>query len=151
MPRVKDFAGSHLDALAFVWSENFHRRHLNPSQVAVAEAKRVKASQEYANEVNKMKAEAQEKMKEAGKKGGRGKKKKPVEQIPQGSSGPAETTSARLTSSRRAKAAGTNRIYLETAETLLETDPKRLEDVESGTGEEERGRSPGEGKGERRW
>jgi hypothetical protein len=39
---------------------------LNPSQAAVAEAKRGKASREYAGEVEKMKAEAQEKKKEGG-------------------------------------------------------------------------------------
>jgi hypothetical protein len=128
---TKDFAGSHLDALAFVWSENFHRRHLNPSQAAVAEARRVKVSQEYAAEVDKMKTEAREKKKEGGKKGGkaggkgRPKKDRHGERIPQAYREP-------RTSTRRAKAVGTNRKYLETAETLLETDPKRLEDVEGG-------------------
>jgi hypothetical protein len=70
-----------------------------------------------------MKAEAQEKKKEAGvqgkergKEGGRGKKKPHVEQIPQGVSDRSKTTSARKTSTLRAKAVGTNRKYLETAE-----------------------------------
>jgi hypothetical protein len=78
---TKDFTGSHIDALALVWSENFHRRHLNPSQSAVAEAKRCKLSEEYAAEVGKMKVEAQEKKKKAGKKGGRGKRKNHGEQM----------------------------------------------------------------------
>lgn len=123
---TEDFAGSYIEALTFVWSMNFHRRHLNPSQNAIAEAKRCKLSEEYAAEVEKMKAEAQEKKKEGGKAAGRGRPKKDREQIPQ------PIPDARRTSTQRAKAAGTNRKYLETAETLLKTDPKRLEDVETG-------------------
>jgi len=127
-PKTREFTGDRMAALRFVWSENFHRRHLNPGQAAVAEAKRGRLDAEYAGEVGKMKAEAAEKQKAAGdrgKEGGRGKKKTPAQRIAQGKRMP-------QTSTVRAKAAHTNRRYLEAAEDLLDTQPERLAAVESG-------------------
>uniref|UniRef100_A0A6H1ZXN7 Putative methyltransferase n=1 Tax=viral metagenome TaxID=1070528 RepID=A0A6H1ZXN7_9ZZZZ len=117
--KTREFKGDRLAALRFVWSENFHRRHLNPSQAAVAEAKRGKLGAEYGAEV--------EKMKEAQPKGGRPKKgEKPRQQIAEVS--PDE----RKTSDRRAKSVGSNRRYLEAAEKLLEESPEKLVPVEKG-------------------
>jgi hypothetical protein len=94
--RTREFKGSRLDALAFVWSENVKRRHLNPGQVAVAEAKRAKMHTEYAAEVEKMKA--------GQPKGGRPRKgEKPPQQVTEVS------RTYRETSTRRARAVGTNR------------------------------------------
>ena len=130
-PTTRDFAGSRQEALSFVWGQNFHRRHLNPSQAAVAEAKRAKLSAEYGIEVQKMKDEAAEKQKTgkgADGSGGRGRKRNPSQQIGQGFSDPHE----RRTAQSRAQAVGSNRRYMEAAEKLLEEAPERLEAVEKG-------------------
>ena len=77
-PATREFQGDALAALAYVWSANFHRRHLTPSQAAVAQAKREKLCQQYAAQVAEAKAEARQRQKEAGKhgkQGGRGNKK----------------------------------------------------------------------------
>jgi len=116
--RVKEFQGSRIEALAFVWSENLHRRHLNSGQTAVAEVKREKLHKSYAREIEKMKAEQP--------KGGRPKKgKKPAQQIT-----PVVSRMDRQTSTIRAKAVGTNRRYLEAAKRLLDEAPERLIPVE---------------------
>jgi hypothetical protein len=95
-PKTREFNGDKREALRFVWSRNRHRRHLDPGQVAVAEAKRAKLDAEYAAEVEKMKAEQP--------KGGRPKKgEKPAQQI-----APVKRMD-RQTATVRAKAVGTNR------------------------------------------
>jgi hypothetical protein len=130
----REFAGTRLDAVAFVWSRNRMRRHLTSSQAALAEAKRLKLCEEYAAEFQKMKADAKAK-KKAGKgadgSGGRGKKKNLGEGIPPGFS--SETSREdRKTSTTRARVVGTNRKYLEAAERLLEQSPDLAEKVEAG-------------------
>ncbi|MFH1919716.1 MAG: MT-A70 family methyltransferase [Planctomycetota bacterium] len=122
--KTREFKGDRLAALRFVWSENFHRRHLNEGQAAVAEAKRAKLDAEYAAEIEKMKGEAkgrkaQAKGKPRGEKASDGKQISPEKED-------------RKTSTRRARAAGTNRRYLEAAERLLEEAPEKLEPVEKG-------------------
>lgn len=127
--KTREFQGTHLEAVAFVWSLNFKRRHLAPSQAAVAEAKRAKLIAEYAAVVEKLKAEAAERKSEGGKKGGkiagRGRPQRDAQRIAQPKRQP-ETSTA------RARAAGTNRRYLELAEDLLERAPEKLVPVEKG-------------------
>ena len=118
---TREFSGSYAEAIAFVWSENFHRRHLDSGQAAVADAKRVKMVSEYAAIVEKMKAEAKGR-----KRGGQGGK------LLTQQSGEATDRHARQTSAIRAKMVGTNRRYIEAAESLLESAPEKLEAVEKG-------------------
>jgi site-specific DNA-methyltransferase (adenine-specific) len=124
---TREYAGDHLGAVAFVWSMNHERRHLNSSQAAIAEAKRAKFLAEYAAEVEKMKAEAREKQREGGKTAGRGRPRKVVERIP-----PPVPEHERKTNTVRARAAGTNRKYLEAAEDLIEKHPQQAQAVERG-------------------
>jgi hypothetical protein len=130
---TREFRGSQADALAFVWSENAHRRHLFSSQAAVAEGKRALLCAEYAAEVEKLRKEAAARKAEGGKRAGRGRPQKVPQQITE-----AISPTNRETSVRRARAAGTNRRYLEVAERLLETNPELLE-------AENRGRRPRKG------
>jgi hypothetical protein len=128
-PTTKEFKGDRTAALAFVWSENFHRRHLNPGQTAIADKRREKLFAEYGAEVKKMEQEAAKRVIDAGKegrKGGRGKKKTPGELISQGN------PEKRRSKTRRAKAVGTNRRYLEAAGKLIETHPDKVAEVERG-------------------
>jgi len=119
-PRFRTFTGSRREAVEFVWSMNFARRHLNSGQVAIAQAKRQKFDAEFAAEVEKMKA--------AQPKGGRPKKdEKPPLLITEVSSPTERETSVTI-----AKAAGTNRRYLEAARDLLDSDPEKLIPVEEG-------------------
>jgi hypothetical protein len=104
--RAQEFQGSRLDALAFVWSENIKRRHLNSSQSAVAEVKRAKLHAEYAAEVEKMKAEAETGRREKTGKARRGETGKQL-------SPSQKAIEAAKTTTRRARAVGTNRRYLE--------------------------------------
>jgi len=78
---TKEFTGSKAEALAFVWSENFCRRHLNPGQAAIAEAKRAKLSAEYAAVLGEMKQEAKERQADGGRKAGRGRPQQVPQQI----------------------------------------------------------------------
>jgi len=57
-PEYKEFDGTHEEALAYSWSQNRFRRHLDSSRVAIAEARRLKLSADYAKTVTKMKTEA---------------------------------------------------------------------------------------------
>lgn len=121
--RTREFRGTRLEALAFVWSENFQRRHLNPGQAAVAEAKRTKLCIEYGAEVEKMKEEA-----ETERRGriGKARRGETAEKVT-----PSQKAQ-RETSTTRASAIGTNRRYLEAATRLLDEAPEKLESVESG-------------------
>ena len=110
------------EALAYVWSENFTRRHLDPGQAAIAEAKRAKFCDEYAVQVEGMKAES------LGRgqldRDGKGKIKPLGKQISPTAKESHKTTAV------RARAVGTNRRYLEAAVDLLETAPEKLEPVD---------------------
>jgi N6-adenosine-specific RNA methylase IME4 len=124
---TREFSGSYAEAIAFVWSENFHRRHLDSGQAAVADAKRVKMVSEYAAIVEKMKAEAKGRKAQAKGKP-RGEKQASLSQLVGQETDPHENR----TSAVRAKMVGTNRRYIEAAESLLESAPEKLEAVEKG-------------------
>lgn len=117
-PKTVEFCGSRLEAVQHVWSLNRRRRHLNSSQAAMAEVKRAMLCKEYAAEIEKMKAQQP--------KGGRPKKGKPTQQIA------AVSRSERETRSKRAKAAGTNRQYIDDAEKILAEHPEYVGPVERG-------------------
>ena len=126
-PATREFQGDALAALAYVWSANFHRRHLTPSQAAVAQAKREKLCQQYAAQVAEAKAEARQRQKEAGKQGGRGRKKNLPKIIGEGFERHERETDTQL-----ARASGTNPQYLRDARKLVEAAPDLAEKVEVG-------------------
>lgn len=127
-PTTRTFSGGYLDAVAFVWSENVHRRHLDPGQLAVAEVKRARFCSEYAAEVERMREEARGRQNTAiRERDERGRASPLTQQI-----GEVVDRHDNETVAVRAKAAGTNRRYLEAAEKLLKTAPERLEPVERG-------------------
>ena len=128
--RSREFNGSRLDALNLVWSENVQRRHLNAGQAAIAQAKREKLEAEYtAAVVEPLREEAKRRQKAGtGQGGGGGRGRKNLAQlVGQGIERHDRSTDATL-----AKAAGTNRRYLEQARNLLATAPERLAPVEAG-------------------
>lgn len=117
-PETREFAGTRAEALAFVWSENVERRHMDSGKIAVSLAKRLALDDEFAAEETALKQEAKE------RKGGRPKKgEKPRESIPEVSE------NDRRTSSVLAKASGTNRKYLEEAKELVAKHPELAEKV----------------------
>ncbi len=122
-PRTREFTGTRMEALTFVWSENMKRRHLTPSQAAVAEIKREKLHAEYAAEVEKMKAEAKAKQAHG--------KTAPGKTLSQ-TFGQALDPHERRTDAQRAKAAGTNRSYLEQVRKIEKVAPEELDVIERG-------------------
>jgi N6-adenosine-specific RNA methylase IME4 len=124
-PRFRGFKGSRRDALNFIWSKNLVRRHLSPSQAAAAFELRRRKDAEFAAEVKKLQAEAKEKQRAAGSRGGeggRGNKKTPGEKVPQGK------REQRRSSTALAKSVGTNRKYLEVARDLPDATLEALRD-----------------------
>ena len=130
-PTTQLFTGSRIEALAYVWSENRHRRHLSSSQAGQADARREKLHAEYAADVAKMRAEAEVREK-VGKgsdgSGGRGRKKNPTQKIEEGLSDRNE----RSTDATRAKAVGTNRQYVADCRKLEERAPDLADQVLAG-------------------
>ena len=66
-PETREFAGTRAQALAFVWSENVERRHMDSGKIAVSLAKRIALDADFAAEEAALKQEAKERQK-AGKK-----------------------------------------------------------------------------------
>jgi len=129
-PRTKEFKGTTKEALEFVWSTNFHRRHLTSGQSAAAVVKREEIDSDFAAEVvNKLKEEAQSRKKAAGAsgcEGGRGKKKTLGKQICQGK------RRALRTDTIIAKAHGTNATTLAKARKIRDASHELLDAVLSG-------------------
>lgn len=127
-PVYREFHGTNLEALAFVWSMNRARRHLSSSQAAIAEVKRAQMEEAYVAEVERLREEARGRQVEAGKSFGRGMPGKVSqsidEPIPDKESGRIDAT--------RAKAAGTNRQYLHEAERIFNEHPEHVEAIEKG-------------------
>lgn len=138
---TQTFDGTPIEAIERVWSLNRTRRHMNPSQAAIADARRNELTDVYAA----VRAAAKERQKEAGETYGRGQGKL-VEQIPQPIDGgecneifpefieeakpPAKP--APKTRDTRAKAAGTNAKYIDMADKVLKEHPEMAADIESG-------------------
>jgi N6-adenosine-specific RNA methylase IME4 len=124
-PTFREFSGDRLAAIRFVWSMNRTRRHLNSGQAAIAESKRVAMEAEAQAELDKAHAEA------AGRKAqARGRPR--GEKATQSQLIATETKDDRSILGTRAKAAGTNRRYLEAADGLVkraESEPAIAEKV----------------------
>jgi len=117
-PKTTEFIGTPSDALAFVWSKNRTRRHLDSSQSAMAEKKREILDKEYSAALKSTAASLP--------KGGRPPKEKPPVIVPEVSSHNRESETI------RAKAAGTNRNYLKAAGDILEKRPDLVTQIEQG-------------------
>ena len=84
-PRTKEFRGSSEDAVAYVWSANVERRHLNEGQLSAAGLEREELVARY-------KGEAAERQREGQKSGGSQIKKPLGSQEPNGSPDDRKTT-----------------------------------------------------------
>jgi len=122
---TRKFTGTALEAVERVWSLNRVRRHLNPSQAAIAEARREQMHAIYAPV-----REAAKEREKAGKgsdgSGGRGRTKNPRQLIAEG------LPDERKTDAIRAAAAGTNREYVRQADRLVREKPDLAAAVERG-------------------
>lgn len=121
-PTVEQFTGTKSDALTFVWSTNFHRRHLTSSQAAMALAERKKIDPKFVESViNPLQQEAKEAKADGQKSGGRGKKKNSVGKIP-----PSKTRD------KVAKLHGTNAKSVATCAKILDEHPELVADIKTG-------------------
>lgn len=135
-PKFQDFQGDAMGAIAYVWSKNFQRRDLTPSQRAIAITKRDETIEAYRQVVEDMKTEAAER-KKSGKAKANGADL--PERIREGSPEPEPDAEPpknqrylQETATQRAKAAGTNPKYLREAEKLVKEAPDLAEKVEAG-------------------
>ena len=117
-PTTSSFKGDAAEAIALVWDSNRIRRHLNPSQAAVADAKREKALKVYGPVREAAKDRQEEGRAKGGKTAGRGRPKKEADSSGQQIASSNEKD-ARKTTAIRAKAAGTNPKYIDLAEKML--------------------------------
>lgn len=125
-PKTKEFKGTRQEAMEFVWSTNFHRRHLTSSQAAMALSLRKNLDATFAAEVvERMKQEAQEKKRDGGKSAGRGRPKKDVKQI-------SPPKDARKSRTIVAKAHGTNATTVAKTDKILASHPELAQDILSG-------------------
>lgn len=137
---TKDFEGTPLEAISHVWSLNRTRRHMTPSQAAMADARRNKMTDAYAP----VRDAAKERQDEGRKQGGGDRKSdqyknRLVEQIPlsdkpensRAEECPKEKPAPK-TRDTRAKAAGTNAKYIDAADKILSDQPEMAADIESG-------------------
>ena len=126
-PRYRDFDGDEAAAIAFVLSENLHRRHLDSGQRACVI---VDAEEAYARIVEKGKAAQVEAGRaHGGDRRSEAARKRLVEKVPQADpdSGPAPKSR-----DLAAATAGTNPKYVDAAVTLKKEDPAAFERVKTG-------------------
>ena len=121
---TRQFEGDALQAIAFVWSANRVRRHLQPSQMAQADARRERMLQVYMP----VREAAKERQQQAPGRP-QGEKKSPSQQIDDEID---SDSNARRTSTIRAKAAGTNRRYIDLADKLEAEHPELADEVLAG-------------------
>ena len=117
--RTRTFTGTPSEAIQHVWSLNFARRHLSPSQAAVADARRNQIRETYAP----IREAARERQVGNLRRGNA--QPAPVPQLV------AERESGE-TRSLRAQAAGTNRTYINVADRLVAERPELARQVERG-------------------
>ena len=113
---IREFIGSRQEALQFVWSLNFARRHLNSSQSSLADSKRNLLQNAYA-EIR----EAAKERQLSGKK----QNTDLVQLVAQGDR-------TQKTRDIRAKSAGTNHQYIDITDRIVATRPDLVTAIESG-------------------
>jgi len=123
---TKEFKGTPIEAIERVWVLNKVRRHLNPSQAAIADAKKNRMAETYAPV---REAAKERKAATIPAKGQKGFQSSSVSQlIGEHKQDPHDRT----TDAVRAKAAGTNRTYIQLADKLVKDNPHLAEKVERG-------------------
>lgn len=120
-PKTREFHGSPLDALSYVWSVNVKRRHLSSGQAAIAWAKLEQLNADCKAEVEAMRKEAP--------KGGRPAKETGTIICPSKTSAERKKDS---TDHKLAEAAATNRNYITTARKVVDQAPELAAKVERG-------------------
>ena len=115
----RQYTGTALDAIEFVWSLNSTRRHLSSSQRAIADAKRNKMTDAYAV----IRQAARDRQVAALKQN---QQEDPVKELIPERKEPAQTRDI------RAKVAGTNAKYIDIADKLVEERPDLVADIEAG-------------------
>lgn len=123
--KTRQFNGTHAEAVAFVWSLNFARRHLNSSQAAIADAKRNKLLDLYREVKQAAQERKQATQAKPGEKVGNHQAAKVPEKIP----APKNESETREV---RAKVAGTNGKYINLADKIIEERPDLAAKVEQG-------------------
>lgn len=121
---TREFIGTPEEAIKFVWSLNYARRHMTPSQAAIADAKRNKLTDAYAGVREAAKARHSSAVSQSNKR----RADPSVEQIPPMEKGAKEPKTRDI----RAKAAGTNAKYIDVADKLIEERPDLAAEVEAG-------------------
>jgi len=116
-PRTRDWTGTASEAIDYVWSSNFHRRHLTASQKAACVVARDVL-------VDRLAAEARARQEAGRKAGGRGKKKTLARSRAQVSEGKTATKLATL--------AGVGKTLVEQAQQIQRKDPAAFQAVIEG-------------------
>lgn len=120
VPRTTDFKGSKTEAMIFVWSTNFHRRHLTSSQAAMAVAERENLDPDFVLAViEPLKQEAKEAQRKS-----KGRSKKVSEK--------SDTLRKDKTGDKVAKMHGTNAKSVSTCKRILAEHPELVADIKSG-------------------
>ena len=119
-PGFVDFAGTAAEAIRFVWSENFGRRHLTSSQKAMCAVDRELLEESYGLVVAELRADAKQRQDQTrGRERDEKGRVKPPRQFVDAVDKNTTRTDAKLAAS-----AGTNRSYIAEAEKLRAEDPK---------------------------
>lgn len=134
-PKVREFTGTAAAALRLVWSLNFKRRHLTPSQAAVCGLEFEALIAEYTAEAEVQKLAGQ---RAGGKKAGRGR---PIA-LPsrEGKAIPPPkvkgfwqaTKAENWTATKLAKQVGVSRATVERAQAPKKASPEKLAEVKAG-------------------
>lgn len=134
-PKTRDFNGSCIEALRLVWDLNFERRQLTKSQAACADAERSILQGVYEG----IQEDARKRQAHGQTAPGKTKEytlpkliEEALPDIEQTKREEKKAAIERETLSIRAKAAKTNRTYIEAADELLEHHPEKFQEVKEG-------------------
>jgi hypothetical protein len=130
-PRTVEFNGSYQEAIEFVWSTNFLRRHLGAGQAAMAISERKELDPEFMKcVVEPLVEEAKDAIaagqKSGGKTSGRGRSKEnsSVKKVSQ-------SNESNKTRTKIAKMHGTNATYVAMTDEILSNSPELIEDIKT--------------------
>jgi len=130
-PEFREFTGTHKEALAFVWSENVQRRHLESGQLACAVVMRQEMDAGFARDIEEpIKREAKKRQKSGQTKGGKtaGKgRPKEGDSFPESIPESYESRDSKETATAIAKVHGTNRAYVASATKLRKDHPDQFD------------------------
>ena len=117
--KTREFKGTKSQAIDFVWSENFHRRHMSSSQIAMSLVSRMKIDPSFMKAVvEPLKEEAKEAQRLS-----KGRGKKGVEKVPHLKA---------KTRTKIAKLHGTNDKTVRDCQKILDEHPEHVDAILSG-------------------